>query len=148
MRICELCERRRAILTRDRTRALLTLALDVLDRYAAQKNRRGLLDFDDLITRARDLLTNTNAAWVHYKLDLGIDHILIDEAQDTSPAQWDIINRFVAEFTAGAGARSDVKRTIFAVGDEKQSIFSFHMFVCSFCTYAAADALLRSLPRK
>ncbi len=125
LRIGGLCERRRAILTRDRTRALLTLAVDTLGRYAAEKNRRGLLDYDDLITRARDLLTNTNAAWVHYKLDLGIDHILIDEAQDTNPAQWDIVDRFVAEFTAGAGARSGVERTIFAVGDEKQSIFSF-----------------------
>ena len=62
---------------------------------------------------------------MHYKLDLGIDHLLIDEAQDTSPEQWDIIKSFVAEFTAGAGARGDVKRTIFAVGDDKQSIFSF-----------------------
>ena len=122
---CKLCEQRRAILARDRTARLLTLAMDVLDRYAAEKNRRGLLDYDDLIDRTRDLLASTNAAWVHYKLDLGIDHVLIDEAQDTSPAQWDIIKRFVAEFTAGAGARSDVERTIFAVGDEKQSIFSF-----------------------
>ena len=62
---------------------------------------------------------------MHYKLDLGIDHLLIDEAQDTSPEQWDIIKKFVEEFTAGAGARSDIKRTIFAVGDDKQSIFSF-----------------------
>ena len=120
-----LCEQRRAILSRDRTRALLTLSVEVINRYAAEKNRRSLLDYDDLIGRARDLLENTNAAWVHYKLDLGIDHILIDEAQDTSPAQWDIIIKFVSEFTAGAGARSTIERTIFAVGDEKQSIFSF-----------------------
>ena len=70
------------------------------------------------------LLRNTDAAWVHYKLDLGIDHLLIDEAQDTSTKQWEIVQRLVAEFTAGAGARPG-KRTIFAVGDEKQSIFSF-----------------------
>jgi ATP-dependent helicase/nuclease subunit A len=125
VRIASLSEQRRAILARDRTRALVTLAMDVLDRYVAEKNRRGLLDYDDLIVRTRDLLASTNAAWVHYKLDLGIDHILVDEAQDTSPDQWDIIKRFVAEFTAGAGARSRVERTIFAVGDEKQSIFSF-----------------------
>ena len=61
---------------------------------------------------------------MHYKLDHGIDHVLIDEAQDTSPKQWEIIRRLTAEFFAGAGART-VKRTIFAVGDEKQSIFSF-----------------------
>lgn len=125
LRVGSLCEQRRAILARDRTRALLTLAMEVLDRYTAEKNRRGLLDYDDLILRTRDLLARTEAAWVHYKLDLGIDHILIDEAQDTSPDQWDIITRFAAEFTAGAGARSTVERTIFAVGDEKQSIFSF-----------------------
>ena len=61
---------------------------------------------------------------MHYKLDLGIDHVLIDEAQDTSAKQWEIIQRLVAEFTAGKGAR-ELTRTIFAVGDEKQSIFSF-----------------------
>ncbi len=62
---------------------------------------------------------------MHYKLDLGIDHLLIDEAQDTSPEQWDIIERLVAEFAAGAGARGTLSRSIFAVGDDKQSIFSF-----------------------
>ena len=62
---------------------------------------------------------------MHYKLDLGIDHVLIDEAQDTSPKQWEIVAQLVAEFFAGAGARANAKRTIFAVGDEKQSIFSF-----------------------
>ena len=65
-----------------------------------------------------------SAAWVHYKLDRGIDHVLIDEAQDTSPKQWDIVAPLVAEFFAGEGA-AEIRRTIFAVGDEKQSIFSF-----------------------
>ena len=59
-----------------------------------------------------------------YKLDLGIDHVLIDEAQDTSPKQWEIVRTIVSEFTPG-GARPNVRRTVFAVGDEKQSIFSF-----------------------
>jgi ATP-dependent helicase/nuclease subunit A len=71
------------------------------------------------------MLENVSAGWVHYKLDRGVDHVLIDEAQDTSPRQWDIIARIIAEFTSGEGAREGVKRTIFAVGDEKQSIFSF-----------------------
>ena len=62
---------------------------------------------------------------MHYKLDRGVDHVLIDEAQDTSPRQWDIVTHIIPEFTAGEGARDGVKRTIFAVGDEKQSIFSF-----------------------
>ena len=96
----------------------------MLRRYAAEKERRGLLDYDDLIDKTLSLLSNVDAAWVHYKLDLGIDHVLIDEAQDTSDKQWEIVRRLVAEFTAGKGAR-DLTRTIFAVGDEKQSIFSF-----------------------
>ena len=62
---------------------------------------------------------------MHFKLDRGVDHVLIDEAQDTSPRQWDIVAHIISEFTTGEGARDGVKRTIFAVGDEKQSIFSF-----------------------
>jgi len=124
-RVQSLCERRRAVLARDRTLALFAVALDVMTRYAAEKNRRGVLDYDDLIARTREMLERVESAWVHYKLDLGIDHLLIDEAQDTSPRQWDIIKRFAAEFTAGLGARGGVRRSIFAVGDDKQSIFSF-----------------------
>jgi ATP-dependent helicase/nuclease subunit A len=123
-RVVPLRERRNAILCRDRSAALFTVASDVLDRYGREKQRRGLVDYDDLIDKALDLLRNTDAAWVHFKLDLGIDHLLIDEAQDTSTKQWEIVQRLVAEFTAGAGARPGT-RTIFAVGDEKQSIFSF-----------------------
>ena len=124
-RICALLERRRAAIIRVRTGALLTLASEVIARYRAEKEARGLLDYDDLIAKARDLLTRVSAAWVHYKLDLGIDHLLIDEAQDTSPEQWDIVAQLVSEFTAGAGARGALRRSIFAVGDDKQSIFSF-----------------------
>ena len=123
-RMLALVERRNAIACRDRTAALITIADAVLSRYQAAKDRRGQLDYDDLIEKALALLGEERAAWVHYKLDQGIDHVLIDEAQDTSPNQWEIIRRLSAEFFAGAGARS-VKRTIFAVGDEKQSIFSF-----------------------
>jgi ATP-dependent helicase/nuclease subunit A len=124
-RVCALIERQRAIAVRDRTGALVTIAAEIIDRYRTEKERRGLLDYDDLIDKTLSLLTTTRAAWVHYKLDRGIDHVLIDEAQDTSPKQWEIISRLVSEFTAGAGARGFIKRTIFAVGDEKQSIFSF-----------------------
>jgi len=123
-RICALLDSQKALLCRDKTRALLTLAYTIIDRYRAEKNRRGLLDYDDLIDRTLALFRKTSAAWVLFKLDLGINHVLIDEAQDTSPKQWDIIRTLVSEFTAGAGARP-VKRTLFAVGDDKQSIFSF-----------------------
>jgi len=117
-------ERRKALACRNRTAALITIADAVISRYQAAKDRRGLLDYDDLIDKTLVLLGDDRAAWVHYKLDQGIDHLLIDEAQDTSSKQWEIIHLLVAEFFAGAGARS-IRRTIFAVGDEKQSIFSF-----------------------
>ena len=123
-RLIPLRERRKAIACRDRTAALVTIADAVISRYQAEKDRRGLLDYDDLIEKTLALLDKVDAAWVHYKLDRGIDHVLIDEAQDTSPQQWRIIRALTTEFFAGAGARA-VHRTIFAVGDEKQSIFSF-----------------------
>ncbi|MEJ0073897.1 MAG: double-strand break repair helicase AddA [Alphaproteobacteria bacterium] len=123
-RVCALIARRRAIEARERTGALITIAAEVIARYRAEKERRGLLDYEDLIDKALRVLTEEQAKWVHYKLDLGIDHVLIDEAQDTSPKQWEIVRRLTAEFFAGLGARA-VTRSIFAVGDEKQSIFSF-----------------------
>jgi ATP-dependent helicase/nuclease subunit A len=123
-RVAALFERRKAVACRDRTAALITVADAVIARYRAEKDRRGLLDYDDLIEKTLALLGKVEAAWVHYKLDSGIDHVLIDEAQDTSPRQWQIIRALTAEFFAGVGART-ANRTIFAVGDEKQSIFSF-----------------------
>ncbi|CTQ48903.1 double-strand break repair helicase AddA [Jannaschia donghaensis] len=92
----------------------------------ARKQARGWLDFDDQIDGARRLLSTSDMAqWVLFKLDGGLDHILVDEAQDTSPAQWDVIERLTQEFDAGASARSDVRRTVFIVGDRKQSIYGF-----------------------
>jgi ATP-dependent helicase/nuclease subunit A len=123
-RVFKLIERERALAARARTGALVTIAADVIGRYAREKERRALLDYDDLIGKTLELFARSSAAWVLYKLDLGIDHVLIDEAQDTSPKQWEIIKTIVSEFTPG-GARPNVRRTVFAVGDEKQSIFSF-----------------------
>jgi ATP-dependent helicase/nuclease subunit A len=123
-RICALLDRLRAAQCRDRTCALITVAHEGIVRYRREKARRGLLDYDDLIDRTLALFNRTSAAWVLYKLDLGINHLLLDEAQDTSPKQWQIIDTLVSEFTAGAGAHS-TRRTMFAVGDDKQSIFSF-----------------------
>jgi ATP-dependent helicase/nuclease subunit A len=124
-RVIALDERRRAVAARDRTAALLAIAAAVIARYRTEKDLRGYLDYDDLIDKTLALLANVEAAWVHYKLDLGIDHVLIDEAQDTSPKQWEIVKKLTAEFTSGEGARGAFTRTVFAVGDEKQSIFSF-----------------------
>lgn len=107
------------------TRAALVIAERLIGDYEDLKRGRSLLDFDDLIERAATLLTRSDVgAWIHYKLDQGIDHVLVDEAQDTSPRQWEIIGALTGEFFAGASARQ-ANRTVFAVGDEKQSIYSF-----------------------
>ncbi len=107
------------------TRSALVLAERLNEDYEDLKRRRSLLDFEDLINRTADLLTRDGVgAWVHYKLDQGIDHILVDEAQDTSPIQWSVIQSLAEDFFAGRSARAS-RRTIFAVGDEKQSIYSF-----------------------
>jgi ATP-dependent helicase/nuclease subunit A len=123
-RVWALIQHRRTIETRDRSVALFTIAHAVIERFRAEKNRRGLLDYQDLIDKTLELLNNVSAAWVHYKLDRGIHHLLIDEAQDTSPKQWAIVKALTGEFFTGLGAH-DRPRTVFAVGDEKQSIFSF-----------------------
>lgn len=109
----------------ERTVALLRLGLDIAGRYTRGKRRRAALDYDDLIVGTRRLLEGAeSAAWVLYKLDGGIDHVLVDEAQDTNPDQWEVIRRLTEEFFTGEGA-VDRNRTIFAVGDTKQSIFGF-----------------------
>lgn len=95
-------------------------------RWEAAKRREGLLDFDDLISRAARLLSGSVASdWIRYKLDRQFDHILIDEAQDTNTAQWDIVFSLIDDFFSGEGASGDQLRTIFTVGDFKQAIFGF-----------------------
>ncbi len=117
--------RRIALQAAQKTAVLHRFAAAFLPLYAQRKADRGWLDFDDLITRAKGLLTDPSvAAWVLFRLDGGIDHILVDEAQDTSPDQWRVIELLAAEFTAGEGTRSG-GRTLFVVGDKKQSIYSF-----------------------
>ena len=107
------------------TSALLRLGHALLAAYDRHKQGRALMDYDDLILAARDLLGRPGIApWVLYKLDGGIDHVLIDEAQDTNPDQWAVVAALTEEFFAGLGAREQM-RTIFAVGDIKQSIYSF-----------------------
>jgi ATP-dependent helicase/nuclease subunit A len=124
-------ERKRAV-TLDRTLALIEVASAIFRRYREEKAARGILDFDDLIEKTLALFERSDARWVLYKLDAGIDHVLVDEAQDTSEAQWEILEELTGDFAAGCGQCQD-PRTFFAVGDEKQSIFSFqgaapHMF--------------------
>ena len=129
----EIAEALAAIETR---RALLATAAYLIDafeigrafavQWAKTKAREGLLDFSDLIRKAARLLGREDAsAWIRYKLDRHFDHILIDEAQDTNQAQWDIIFALIDDFFSGQGARADRTRTLFTVGDYKQAIFGF-----------------------
>ena len=124
-RLGEVCDRIKAARVAEDSIAALGLAAAYVSLYEAAKQAQGGLDFADLIERTRELLTwRADAAWVLFKLDGGIDHVLVDEAQDTSPEQWDIVRALTGEFFSGAGSRPD-DRTVFAVGDEKQSIYSF-----------------------
>ncbi|MGI9464596.1 MAG: UvrD-helicase domain-containing protein, partial [Aestuariivirgaceae bacterium] len=125
-RIARLMERWRAVRVFVATGALLRVGAQIIAAYGARKRQLGLSDYDDLILRTSELLDGQHASlWVLFKLDGGLDHVLIDEAQDTSPQQWSIIAKLTEEFFAGEGARADAERTVFAVGDYKQSIFSF-----------------------
>ncbi|WP_340645762.1 double-strand break repair helicase AddA [Phenylobacterium sp.] len=110
------------------TQGALILANAYLTAYAMEKASYGALDFSDLIEKTRDLVADSPAAaWVLYKLDGGIDHILVDEAQDTAPDQWAIVRSLAGEFFSGAGVptATRLERNMFVVGDEKQSIYSF-----------------------
>ncbi|MGE5539182.1 MAG: double-strand break repair helicase AddA [Gemmatimonas sp.] len=124
-RLIEVLQRIKAARLLDGTRAMLALGAALLDSYSRFKEQRAALDYDDLIVKTRALLARPGVApWVLYKLDGGIDHILVDEAQDTSHDQWAVIAAIADEFLSGVGARPGT-RTVFAVGDAKQSIYSF-----------------------
>jgi len=128
-RFCELTRKIGCLAVADATVAVTRFAHAALQRYQDLKAQRAALDFDDLIRASGSLLGDTaDAQWVLYKLDGGLDHILVDEAQDTSPTQWRVIRALADEFLAGAGGReldTGIPRTVFAVGDEKQSIYGF-----------------------
>ena len=107
------------------TKAAFTIVCEINQRYEQYKHAKSCMDFADLILKTRELLQNSSARqWVLYKLDGGVDHILLDEAQDTSPEQWDIVAALCDDFFSGESAKTQ-NRTIFVVGDRKQSIFSF-----------------------
>ncbi len=126
VRVAQARSHRIALTVVDRTLALHRFAAEWLRRYDDAKRAHGWLDFDDLISGARRLLSDPRvASWVLWRLDGGIDHILVDEAQDTSPSQWEVIRLLAQEFTAGTGTRAPGERTLFVVGDPKQSIYSF-----------------------
>jgi ATP-dependent helicase/nuclease subunit A len=115
-------QQRVAVEAAEHATALNDFAQAFLPRYRRAKADGGFLDFDDLIRLTKQLLTERSLAWVLYRLDSRIDHILVDEAQDTAPEQWDIIEALTEEIVAGDSGRD---RTLFVVGDKKQSIYSF-----------------------
>ena len=118
-------ERLLAVRTAAESAALARIGAALLSVYRDEKARQGRLDYDDLIRGVQRLVEDEAAAlWVLYKLDGGIDHVLIDEAQDTNPRQWAVVRALAADFFAGESAQ-DAPRTVFAVGDPKQSIYSF-----------------------
>ncbi|MET0274464.1 MAG: double-strand break repair helicase AddA [Phenylobacterium sp.] len=128
-RLAEAREQLRAARVGWDTSYALVLADAYLTAYRMEKASAGALDFADLIEKTRTLLASRPAAaWVLYKLDGGIDHILVDEAQDTAPDQWEIVRALTGEFFVGDGLpreKTDIPRSLFVVGDEKQSIYSF-----------------------
>lgn len=125
LRLVRVMDRWKAAQVAEATAALLTLGEALLVAYDRHKARAALLDYDDLILAARRLMGDREVvSWVLFKLDGGIDHVLVDEAQDTNPDQWAVVKGLTEEFFAGEGAQNGV-RTVFAVGDSKQSIYSF-----------------------
>jgi ATP-dependent helicase/nuclease subunit A len=128
-RVGEILDKLRAAEVALATEALLVLGKAFLAEYQSRKAAFARLDYDDLIHSTRALLELPGvAAWVLFKLDGGLDHLLIDEAQDTSPDQWAVVQALTEEFFAGEGrheTQSALVRTVFAVGDRKQSIYSF-----------------------
>lgn len=109
------------------TLALLRVGLPALIRYGREKKRTAKLDFEDLIQSTRQLLeVRHTREWVRYKIDGAIQHVLVDEAQDNSPDQWKLVKSLTEEFFTGTDKERNIKqRTLFAVGDEKQSIYAF-----------------------
>ena len=118
--------RRRALAVTLASCALLRLANAVIQHYEEAKLQRNAVDFDGLIARTSALFSLSEASdWVLFRLDAKLLHILVDEAQDTSPAQWELIRGLTSEFFATDAEHDEHQRTLFAVGDEKQSIYRF-----------------------
>ncbi len=125
-RLLALQDKLKAVKCAGLTRDLMLFGQEIIKKYQKLKDKSGQLDYDDLILKTLALLEHSDMAqWVLYKLDSGLDHILIDEAQDTNPEQWQIIQKLCEDFFSGQGAKDNITRTIFTVGDEKQSIYSF-----------------------
>jgi len=124
-RLLTFADGEKAVAVAEKTSVLLRVGAAVIWAYERRKWADGGLDYTDLIDRSRGLLSDPETGdWVRYKLDQRIDHLLIDESQDTSPDQWAIVQALIDDFWSGEGTR-EKPPTLFVVGDEKQSIFGF-----------------------
>jgi ATP-dependent helicase/nuclease subunit A len=126
-RISQTLEQRARINTLNISRAWYLAGNQLLTHYQTIKTERRMLDFSDLEWNAYLLLNDesndeNNAHWVQYKLDARINHILIDEFQDTNPTQWQLLLPLLSELSA---TNADKQRSVFIVGDSKQSIYRF-----------------------
>lgn len=124
-RLSELIDKQKAQAICHFTASLFLLANDILSEYMFEKAKTGALDYDDQILKTKTLLSDHQKKWVLFKLDGGLDHLLIDEAQDTNPEQWEIISALTDDFYDQSGSVNENRRTLFVVGDQKQSIYSF-----------------------
>lgn len=122
----KMLDKKRALDLAPAVAAALELGQEYARVYADTKRAAGVVDFNDMIRATLRLLKEPGIGdWIRYKLDQSIDHILVDEAQDTNADQWEIVRALSEEFFAGEGTKPDKTRTVFAVGDFKQAIFSF-----------------------
>lgn len=124
--VAKLLDMKRALNLAPAIAAALELGQEYARVYSETKRAAGVVDFNDMIRATLKLLQEPGIGdWIRFKLDQSIDHILVDEAQDTNAEQWDIVKALSEEFFAGEGAKADKVRTVFAVGDFKQAIFGF-----------------------
>ena len=118
-----ICEQLARVQTLRITEAACALGCAVLEALETELARQQALTFTDLEWRAYRLLRHDGAAeWVRYKMDQKINHVLMDEFQDTSPTQWRMLLPLLEDMAADGSERS---RSLFIVGDSKQSIYGF-----------------------
>ncbi len=125
MRLLKILENERRGKTLKLREAIFTLSEFINGEYSFLKQKAAFLDYNDLIEKTSYLFNKPDIKpWIMYKLDYTIEHVMVDEAQDTSLNQWQIIRALIDDFFTG-DTNNEIERTLFVVGDEKQSIFSF-----------------------
>ncbi|HXG89593.1 MAG TPA: UvrD-helicase domain-containing protein [Vicinamibacterales bacterium] len=108
-------------------RAVRQLYAIALDQYRKTLSKHGVLDFSDVLERTLALLGQMDEfSRSRFKLEARYQHVLVDEFQDTSRAQWELVELLVRSWAAGLGLGArELEPSIFIVGDRKQSIYAF-----------------------